>query len=98
MPYHRKNQTIIPPDNGWEGETCYQVEVKFNGANLQHYSIFYSGFLHTDNYPCGYNILFNPTYSRKYDISDVYYMKVLKKLDIKFGFSEEETPKNDQAT
>ena len=76
-----KKNTIIVPAEGWKDNTYYEVEVAFNSVNSIHKSLFYSGFVR-DGKPCGYNCLFNPTYDGHHQMSDAYYMKVLRTLDL----------------
>lgn len=74
---------IYPPKKGWEEETWYLVEVAFSKYNVIHKSLFYTGFLNGmphRKFPGNYNILVNPTYDLNYKISDIYYMRVIKKL------------------
>lgn len=53
---HRKNkQEIIPPEGGWKERTWYLVDVSFSFGNPIHQSLFYTGFLDKEGYPCGYN-------------------------------------------
>jgi hypothetical protein len=75
-------RTIIPPKEGWKPESYYVVEVAFFAYNPIHRAIYYSGFLMHDN-PCGYNQLWNPCYEGKYEIADIFYLRVIEKLEVK---------------
>lgn len=71
--------TVIPPKEGWEERTYYIVEVAYSKGNLIHKTIFYSGFLSSGK-PSGYNCILSPTNDGKYNINDLYYLKVIRKL------------------
>ena len=71
---------IIPPENGWERGCLYLVEVAYNPSNPIHVSTFYSGFLDKKGNPCGYNEVHSPGMHESSEISDLYYLKVLKKI------------------
>lgn len=72
---------VIGPKGGWKDRTYYSVWVCFNANNPAHKAIFYSGFL-TDGKPCGYNELWNPTWDETYSIEEIYYLEVIKEIDI----------------
>lgn len=71
--------TIIPPADGWEDSTYYVVEASMSRLNPIHKYIFFSGFC-TDGQPSGYNEIFGC--SEKTTISDVHYLKVIRKIDM----------------
>lgn len=75
---------IIPPESGWEEHTLYYVEVAFNRGNPIHKSLFFSGFLSRNGEPAQYSQLWNPSYEQTYKLSDIFYLKVLDKLEVKF--------------
>jgi len=74
-----KDQIIIPPENGWEEQTYYIVDVAFSKMNPIHNKIFYVGFLN-NGFPAGYNQLFTNSDTGYKTIKDVYYLKALKKI------------------
>lgn len=82
-----KKGTIIPPAEGWESDTYYIVEVAFSGNNVIFRVIFYSGFVR-DGKPCGYNGLLSTKLDDKPEISELYYLKVLEKLDLDLKYLE----------
>lgn len=74
-------RTIIPPKNGWETKAYYLVDVAFSPNNIIHRAFFHAGFLNEkDGTPGGYNEL--AFYEDKKTISDVFYMKVIRKIDV----------------
>lgn len=78
----QKNHEINVAKGGWANETFYLVYVSYSQFNLIHKAIFFSGILDIHYEPGLYNCLFNPTYDHNPTISEVHYMKVIRKLDI----------------
>lgn len=78
----KNKQFITPPENGWEPQTYYHVEVSFSKCNPIFGCIFFTGFLDEKMYPCGYNKLFlnNDETEDFYEIFDVFYMRAIKKI------------------
>ena len=81
---YKGNQTIIPPQDGWQERTLYLVDVSYNEGNPIHRALFYSGFLDR-GWPNGYNgvsqVLPNTSDADfDYDIHEVYYLKVVSVL------------------
>lgn len=75
---------IHPPENGWEENTFYIVDVAFSSYNIIHRAIFYTGFLDgKNNSPGGYNEVWSPDYRDRNSIHETYYMKAIRKFDIK---------------
>ena len=70
---------IKQPEGGWKKRTYYKVLVKLSKSNVEHTSIFFSGYLHNGK-PSGYNKLFNPSYDRHYEFCDIYAMRVQQEL------------------
>jgi len=75
------SRTIVPPVNGWKENTYYSVEVAFKPTNTVHSSIFFSGFL-KDGKPGSYNAVFNPSYENNFKISDVFYLKAGRVIEL----------------
>lgn len=69
---------VIPPEGGWQSSSLYLVEVAHNPNNPIHVSTFYSGFLDSKGNPAGYNEVHTPGMHESCEISDIYYLKVLK--------------------
>lgn len=76
---------IKGPDNGWEEEAVYLVDVSFNENNPIHRSVLFSGFLHNGE-PGNYHMLCNTSYERNFELKDVYYLKVIRKIASKEDF------------
>lgn len=76
------NKGIIPPEGGWSERTWYVVDVKYFEHNPVHSALFFTGFLDNKNRPNGYNYLTAPSYDDCISISDCYYLKAVRKLDI----------------
>lgn len=77
-----KEHKIVPPQDGWEQDTIYLVEVAFDEHNLVHQALLWVGFLTTDkSEPGGYSCIFNNTYNMiiRYS-SNLHYLKVISKL------------------
>lgn len=73
-----KKQYIIMNGFEFEENTYYNVEISMGGGNPIFQDIFYTGFLNgKDNGPGGYNSFFKSDG----EIKDIYYMKVLSKID-----------------
>jgi len=74
-----KDRTVLPPDDGWQGQAYYIVDVAYNVHNPVHRTIFYSGFLQNGE-PAGYSKLWE---SNKPDIiSNLHYLRAVKKIDM----------------
>ena len=71
-----KAQTIIPPEDGWEAQSYYVVEVAMRMNNPIFCEIFYTGFL-SGSKPGGYNKLL----STQNELKDVRYLKVIRKIN-----------------
>ena len=74
---------IGTPINGWEERTWYLVEVAYSPNNVIHRAMFFSGFLNgEENSPGGYNgfVSIGGFYEEFLELSDAYYLKVLKKI------------------
>lgn len=76
---------IIEPENGWEEEALYLIDVSFNKHNPIHRSVLFSGFLHNEE-PGNYHMICNTSYERNFELKDVYYLKVVRKLASKEDF------------
>ena len=76
-----RDKYIVGPEEGWERNTWYVVEVAYSSVNVVHKCLFFTGFL-SKGKPAGYNKLINPTYSEDYDFYNAHYLRVLRKLDI----------------
>ena len=76
-----KPRGIIPPKFGWVEHQYYEVEASFSKGNPVSTYVFYSGFL-TDGQPSGYNCILSHTVEGKPSISDVYYLKSIKRLEV----------------
>jgi len=79
--------TYIGPEGGWKPQTYYVVETASTSNNTIHKVIFYSGFLSKNRrdelFPCGYNCILSPVYeNRGVRITDTYYLKALREIDI----------------
>lgn len=81
-----EKRQINKPQDDWESQTWYIVDVAFNKNNPIHRSLFYSGFLNgidpqgnACNSPGGYNKVVAGSYNG-IPIHDVYYMKIVKKI------------------
>lgn len=61
----------------------YWVKVRRTPYNVEHHAIFYTGLLKPDGTPGERHSLFCQSYScvKPYDNDEVYYMKVIRKLD-----------------
>ena len=71
---------VTPPKNGWKQQSYYVVNVSFSNNNPIHRAIFYTGFLNDDGQPNGYNEI--GFYEDFKAISDVYYMGVVRIIDV----------------
>lgn len=72
---------VVPPMFGWRERQYYEVQAAFSENNTISTYIFYSGFL-TCGQPSGYNCILSPTLEGKPSISDVYYLKAIKRLEV----------------
>lgn len=79
-------RTIIPPEEGWEENELYEVEVAYSSNNVIHRAIFFTGFLHNGN-PSSYNSIFQPTSETTHSIKDAYYLRPIRQLHMSFGGS-----------
>jgi len=77
----KNKRAIIPPRLGWRENAFYLVEVKLYENNVEHISIFYTGYLDDSGFPSGYNQVSNPTYENKtFKITEVFSLKSIKRL------------------
>ena len=77
-----KNQYIIMNGFEFEEHSSYVVEVSMFGGNPIYQDIFYTGFLNGNGKtPGGYNRLM----SSDSEYTDIYYMKIIRKVDITIG-------------
>jgi len=76
---------MIKLKEGWEEGALYLVDVSFNQNNPIHRSVLFSGFLR-DGEPGNYHMICNTSYERNFELKDVYYVKVIKKLASKEDF------------
>lgn len=86
MDFLPSKREIIGPEEGWEAQTYYLVKVAYSSGNPIHHCFFYSGFVR-EGKPSGYNQVWHPSSEGLNKLSDVYYMKVVKKIG-KEGNSE----------
>lgn len=77
---------IKGPKEGWEEEAVYLVDVSFNKNNPIHRSVLFSGFLH-DGEPGNYHMICNTSYERNFELKDIYYLKVIRKIASKEDFT-----------
>ena len=84
-----KKFQCIPPKDGWEKATLYEVIVKSATNNPKHVALLYSGFLH-DGFPSSYSCIWGPI-SGQSKIGEYCYVEVVRKLDVNFDtyFNEE---------
>ena len=78
---------VIEPDEGWEPNTYYLVNVKYSPDNVLHRATFYSGFLDDDRQPAGYNTIWSPTYGgMKKELVHAWHLSVVKRLATRQDF------------
>ena len=72
-----------PRWRGWKENTFYEVWVSFSKDDPIHKALFFSGLLKgTKQWPGMYHCLFHPIYNQTYKIRDVYFMQVIKKVNL----------------
>jgi hypothetical protein len=71
---------LFPPQEGWEANTLYLVEVAYSKVNLIHQAYLIVGFLDDKGMPGSYSQIFTNTYSRPYDFREFHYLRIVKKL------------------
>jgi len=80
----KKNNTIIPPLEGWQEKTWYIADIKCFKGNPVHRAFFYSGFLNGKNKtPGGYSGTMCLNYvddNPPHEIHHLSYLKIIKKL------------------
>ena len=78
---------IIEPENGWEQESVYLVDVSFNKNNPIHRSVLFSGFLHNGE-PGNYHMICNISYEKNFELKDIHYLRVIRKIasEVDFDF------------
>ena len=80
-----KEQRIEAPVGGWKRNTHYLVDVCYRKENMIHRAIFYSGYINGGekfDQPGDYNRFMRYNYGDKYGFEDVFYLKVVKELEI----------------
>lgn len=77
---HEK-QTIIAPTEGWEERSVYLADVSYNDSNPIHRALIFSGFLNDpENAPGGYSKVINIIEGSSAPLSDLRYLKIIRKL------------------
>lgn len=79
---------IIRPEEGWEENAVYLVDVSFRKSNPIHRSVLFSGLLHNGE-PGNYHMICNVSYGENFTLRDVYYLKVVKKIATRKDFDFE---------
>ena len=74
-------QGISPPEGGWEPQKLYLVMVSHTAFQEPYEAIFYSGFVIND-VPARYNQLWHPANSRIYKYEELYFMEVVRPLEV----------------
>ena len=71
-----KNHTVIHPENGWEQDCVYLVEVAYSSTNIIHKAILQVSFslAHPNSW------IMSTGYEQSVNPSKVYYLKAIKKL------------------
>ena len=78
-----KEETVIPPEGGWEEQSFYICDVAVSAYNVIHSAIFFTGFL-DDGKPGAYNSFASFTHMPEhFTMYNVYYMKAIKKIAYK---------------
>ena len=93
----RVAEGVIAPQEGWQPNTYYLVNVKLDPRNVLHRAVFYSGFLNDQEEPEEYNTLWAARYNqtRRYSLDDVWHMSVVKVLGTRQDFEAPEELKDD---
>ena len=73
----------IPPEGGWEEDTCYVCEVSREYGNPIFKAIIYSGYLNTTLEPGGYSGVFSLFMDQKFRPLNYFkYIKDIHKIDM----------------
>ena len=71
-----KKRTIIPPEEGWEDDEWYAIDVSFGAGNPIHEGVYYRS-------EVGLYSFVITTDGQAENIRSVYYMKGIRKLNIR---------------
>ena len=72
-------EKIIPENLTFEERCWYLVKVQLYKGNVLHHALLYTGFLE-NGMPDGYSKITCGTYEQPFNLSEIYYLEVVRKL------------------